>query len=411
MRSDGPKPGQPAETRIDVQHSEPRDASRGSRPLGGDASRAGEIPAVEGALRVAGPTPRNGRSFFRPRTIGNPLRLTGWRRYAGVLAPLALACSAVFAAPAATAAPAPTVDSVKKQVEKLREEADQAAEDYAETREKRKSSLVKLKAAKKDYAKQKDRVATLKEQVGLLAAESYKKGELSTLDLFLSDDPESALAQSGYLPSLSDRQAGALNSLTDAQQDLLDTQKTMQEQADEAKAAQTKMKKSKEKAEKKLASAEAQLDQLEASQRAAADVAANSGGTVSDNAGGDCSAGAAAAPSAAAKAAINFACSQLGDPYVWAAAGPNSWDCSGLTMAAYASGGVSLPHSSRLQASYGTSVSISALQPGDLVFFHSPISHVGIYLGSGMMVHAPSTGDVVKVASMWTTPSAAVRLG
>jgi cell wall-associated NlpC family hydrolase len=111
-----------------------------------------------------------------------------------------------------------------------------------------------------------------------------------------------------------------------------------------------------------------------------------------------------------ARAALAFACHQLGDPYAWAADGPNSWDCSGLTMKSWAAGGVSLPHSSQLQAQYGTRVGSSSLQPGDLVFFNSPISHVGIYLGAGLMVHAPHTGDVVRVASLYETPSTAVRL-
>jgi cell wall-associated NlpC family hydrolase len=78
-------------------------------------------------------------------------------------------------------------------------------------------------------------------------------------------------------------------------------------------------------------------------------------------------------------------------------------------MEAYASGGVSLPHSSRLQATYGTRVSVSSLAPGDLIFFHSPISHVSIYLGNGLMVHAPHSGAVVEVAELYATPTAAVR--
>ena len=91
---------------------------------------------------------------------------------------------------------------------------------------------------------------------------------------------------------------------------------------------------------------------------------------------------------------------QRGKPYVWAAAGPGSFDCSGLTMYAYAAAGVSLPHSSRMQSQMGQPVSRDQLQPGDLVFFYSPVSHVGIYIGNGQMVHAPTSGDVVKVASV-----------
>ena len=106
------------------------------------------------------------------------------------------------------------------------------------------------------------------------------------------------------------------------------------------------------------------------------------------------------ADSAAAQTAIDTAMAQQGKPYVWAADGPGSFDCSGLTMYAYAAAGVSLPHSSRMQSQMGQQVSRDQLQPGDLVFFYSPVSHVGLYIGNGQMVHAPTSGDVVKVASV-----------
>ncbi|SEK66041.1 Cell wall-associated hydrolase, NlpC family [Blastococcus sp. DSM 46786] len=104
--------------------------------------------------------------------------------------------------------------------------------------------------------------------------------------------------------------------------------------------------------------------------------------------------------SAAAQTAVSTAMAQIGDPYVWAAAGPNAFDCSGLVQYAYAAAGISLPHSSRMQSTMGTPVSRSALQPGDLVFFYSPVSHVGIYIGNGQMVHAATSGVPVKVASV-----------
>ena len=111
-------------------------------------------------------------------------------------------------------------------------------------------------------------------------------------------------------------------------------------------------------------------------------------------------AGPVVANSAAAQIAVDTAMAQQGKPYVWAADGPGSFDCSGLTQYAYAAAGVSLPHSSRMQSGMGQSVSRDQLQPGDLVFFYSPVSHVGIYIGNGQMVHAPTSGDVVKVASI-----------
>jgi cell wall-associated NlpC family hydrolase len=104
------------------------------------------------------------------------------------------------------------------------------------------------------------------------------------------------------------------------------------------------------------------------------------------------------ADGAAAQVAIDTAMAQRGKPYVWAAGGPSSFDCSGLTQYAFRAAGISLPHSSRMQSQMGRSVARGDLQPGDLVFFYSPVSHVGIYIGNGQMVHAPTSGDVVKVA-------------
>jgi cell wall-associated NlpC family hydrolase len=98
-----------------------------------------------------------------------------------------------------------------------------------------------------------------------------------------------------------------------------------------------------------------------------------------------------------AGAAVAEAYNKLGSPYEWAAAGPDRFDCSGLTMWAWARGGVSLPHSSQAQYDSLRHVAQSDTQPGDLVFFGSPIHHVGIYIGGGQMISAPHTGDVVKI--------------
>jgi cell wall-associated NlpC family hydrolase len=96
---------------------------------------------------------------------------------------------------------------------------------------------------------------------------------------------------------------------------------------------------------------------------------------------------------------VGVAMSQLGTPYVWGGGAPGGFDCSGLVMWAYAQVGVSLPHSSYAQYGYGVPVSKDQLQPGDLVFFDG-LGHVGIYIGGGQFVHAPHTGDVVKISSL-----------
>ncbi|MDT8914385.1 NlpC/P60 family protein [Amycolatopsis sp. PS_44_ISF1] len=107
-----------------------------------------------------------------------------------------------------------------------------------------------------------------------------------------------------------------------------------------------------------------------------------------------------AAPGPQAQQAINAALSKLGSAYVWGATGPSTFDCSGLMQWAYGQAGITLPRSSREQSTFGSPVSRSDLQPGDLVFYYTPVSHVGMYLGAGKMVHAPTSGDVVKISPL-----------
>jgi len=119
------------------------------------------------------------------------------------------------------------------------------------------------------------------------------------------------------------------------------------------------------------------------------------------------------AASGNARTAVSTALAQVGKPYVWGAAGPNSFDCSGLMQYAWAAAGVALPHSSSAQSTMGTPVSRSQLQPGDLVFFYSPVSHVGMYIGNGQMVHAATSGEPVQVVSLDSMPdyNSARRVG
>ncbi|MPY78714.1 MAG: NlpC/P60 family protein [Actinophytocola sp.] len=116
------------------------------------------------------------------------------------------------------------------------------------------------------------------------------------------------------------------------------------------------------------------------------------------------------APGPEAQTAVDSAMSQRGDPYEYGADGPDSYDCSGLTSWAYQQAGIAIPRSSSAQASSGTPVTQAQLAPGDLVFFYQPVSHVGMYIGDGKMVHAPTEGDVVKVDEvMWDEYSGARR--
>ncbi|MDP9445305.1 MAG: NlpC/P60 family protein [Actinomycetota bacterium] len=118
-----------------------------------------------------------------------------------------------------------------------------------------------------------------------------------------------------------------------------------------------------------------------------------------------------AATTATAGKAVRFAAAQVGDPYVWGAAGPDAWDCSGLTMAAWQAGGQELPHYSAAQYAATTPVPANELRPGDLVFWaalDSPdtIFHVALYVGGGLVVHAPRSGESVRLDDMnaWDAP-------
>ena len=157
--------------------------------------------------------------------------------------------------------------------------------------------------------------------------------------------------------------------------------------------------------------------ELEA-QRAAAAAAAGStgGGSGGSSGGGSVAAPVIAnypAPSGLAGVAIQAALGQLGVPYRYAQASPGvAFDCSGLTYYAWAQAGITLPRNSRMQAAAIPRVPIAAAQPGDLLFYYSPISHVGIYLGNGQLVHAPNTGTHVKVANVrWSKVVAVGRPG
>jgi cell wall-associated NlpC family hydrolase len=161
---------------------------------------------------------------------------------------------------------------------------------------------------------------------------------------------------------------------------------------------------------RKAAEEEARAQARAAAQQAqqAATRARSGGGSTSS--GGSVDPGPAPASNHDVNAVISAAKAQLGKPYQWGAAGPNSFDCSGLTMWAWRAGGVSLPHYTGAQYGATRHVSISDLQPGDLVFYNG-MNHVALYIGGGQIIHAPHSGDVVKISSLyyWDTSMVASR--
>jgi peptidoglycan DL-endopeptidase CwlO len=339
--------------------------------------------------------------------FGNRRRRSGvWALLAGVVAALLVGVPVLLTSGEASAAKRLTVAEAAKKVEALREQAERATESYNGLREQLKSLDVRLAAAKDRLKAQQQRVAAARVALGRVLAETYKQGDLEGLSLFLSDDPDSALQQSGILATLSDRRAGAVQQMRVEEATLTAAKDDLVRQQTRITQTTASLQKLKGTIQARLADAQKQLSQLQARDRAAVErlLNGNDSRVTCEQAGVEFS--------GRMGKVLKYACDQLGDPYVWGAAGPSSFDCSGLTLRALAAAGVSLPHNADAQSHYGTRVSPTqaALQPGDLVFFHRPISHVGIYIGRGLMLHAPHSGTVVKIAKVpWANAVAAAR--
>ncbi len=320
-----------------------------------------------------------------------------------------LSCLAVLLQPTTAAAdPAPDLSTVRKQVEALDRQAAEATEDYNATREKLAGVAIAIKAADQRIKQQEVRVAASRQALGRLAAETYKSGSLDGLLLLLDDDPQALLAANGLRDSLSNRQARGAATLVAEQNRLAQDQQALAEQQATLRKDTKSQAEAKKKIEGKLAARRALLARLDGSQQRAlqqisrtmdSDALAQLGVQVPDDGKLTCAGVGIQAPNPRAAQAIAYACAQLGKPYRWGGEGPTGFDCSGLVMASWSAAGVSLPHNAAMQTGYGTRVSAGQLQPGDVVFFYSPISHNGIYLGKGLMIHAPQTGDVIKIAS------------
>ncbi|MFT4264888.1 MAG: NlpC/P60 family protein [Nocardioides sp.] len=295
----------------------------------------------------------------------------------------------------------PDIKDVQAKVDKLYQEAEQATEDYNEATirlDKLQTELVGLRA---DEARQDTALAAVRDQLRESMLHQFEGSNLSAVgEVVLSDDPQAFLGQLNTMSAFQDLQSGLYDEYA-TQAEALD----LRREATAARAEQvstTKKKLASDKAdiEAKLADAKELLSKLQAEEREAI------------LSRGDMRMPTSVPAEGRAAAAIAYAQAQLGDAYVWGAAGPDAFDCSGLTMMAWAAAGVSLPHSSRAQYSSGPHVAEADLQPGDLVFYYSPISHVGLYIGSGLVLHAARPGEGVKISALHSMPySGAVRPG
>jgi cell wall-associated NlpC family hydrolase len=324
---------------------------------------------------------------------------------------LAVSLTLVATGPA-QADPSPSLAQVRRQVDVLHHQAEQATERYNTARVELTESNRRLGAVRNRYDRQQEAVGTMREVVGRIAATAYKNGAMDAgVALILSEDPTEFLRQAAAMTQLSRQQAAILREMSSARLQLAQDRKAVRQERGRAARLKATLADEKRSIERKLASARKLLGRLEADQRArlaAEQRRANLAAVQSRASRGSRDGGSTPVydgpASGRAAVAVKTAYAQLGDPYVWGAAGPSSFDCSGLTMYAWRAAGVSLPHSSSAQYSAVRHVSMSELQPGDLVFYYSPISHVALYIGGGKVIDAPYPGLSVHITGLYSMP-------
>ncbi|UOY02988.1 C40 family peptidase [Blastococcus sp. PRF04-17] len=248
-----------------------------------------------------------------------------------------------------------------------------------------------VQSAQRAAAEAQAQLDALDGQIRQLARSAYTSEGLSHLDVILtSESADDLLHQMSTLDAIAGHTSDAITEVALAADEAESAQEAADAAVAEAQQQIEAIEVKQEDLEAKIADYKRQYAALTAPQREV--VAAAHGGTQAQAVPTG-----VVAPSGAAQVAVDTALAQVGDAYVWGAGGPDAFDCSGLTQYAYSAAGVSLPHSSRSQSTMGTPVSVSELQPGDLLFYYSPTSHVAMYVGNGKMVHASTSSKPVMV--------------
>jgi cell wall-associated NlpC family hydrolase len=311
---------------------------------------------------------------------------------------LAIAAAlAVVPANLAQADPKPSLAEVQRRVDALNAKVDAVVEEYEQ-------SKIALTAATRRAAVARARVRSAEAQLDAIrksmssvAAAAYRSGGADQfVTLVSTSTPQTFLDRASSLDRIAAGQSAQLAAARVARHRLSVVQGDLAREESAKQRVAAALTKSKRTIQSALAEQQHLLAGLKADERrrleamrraAAAERASRSRSYATYN----------GPASGRAGVAVREAYRKLGSPYQWGAAGPSRFDCSGLTMWVWGKAGVSLPHSSRAQYSSGRHVSRGNLQPGDLVFYGSPIHHVGIYIGGGRMISAPHTGDVVKI--------------
>ncbi|MDT9593795.1 NlpC/P60 family protein [Nocardioides zeae] len=306
----------------------------------------------------------------------------------------------------------PDIDDVRTQVEELYHSAEQASERRNDAHIELERLEGELSVLQADEAAQSEGFESVRGQVAdAVVSQSQGASVAPVTEAVLSGNTQDFLSELSTLSTYNDVQGRIVSTYTTELASLQIRREATQERVDRIAEVEAQAQAESDAIDEQVAEAEALLATLEAEE--AATVLASEGTSdpveaaeVAETATSN------AAVSGSVSAVLDYALAQVGKSYVYGASGPNSFDCSGLTSMAWAQAGVSLPRSSKAQYSAGTKVSRSELQPGDLVFYYSPISHVGIYIGDGQIVHAANPRTGVEVTSVGSMPySGAVRPG
>jgi peptidoglycan DL-endopeptidase CwlO len=324
------------------------------------------------------------------------------RRCATIAAAALAAAGLLTVAGSAGAQPQPTVSQVQAKLKKLTLKQDWLIQKYDQATEDLASARQRLKLVNRQVAQDAAAVKAMRDEIAQIASNVYMNGAMSSVAALLtSADPETLLSQSAILTHLSTAQYQELQQVLATDRQLAGARVMAKRTEQAVHKLQKQLGSQRASLNKLIAEQKALLSSLTAQQRAqqlGGGGTTAGGGTTTGSGGGG---GGYTGPTGTqAQQAVAFAYNALGCPYVFGGTGPCSsgFDCSGLTSAAWASAGVSIPRTSYGQATL-PAVSLSALQPGDILEFAGD-SHVAIYVGGGMLIDAPQPGMSVEKISM-----------
>lgn len=326
------------------------------------------------------PRPPSARSASAEPTTAAPR--PRWSRFTTALA--ALVGFAVVLTGGATAAHAePTVAEIERQIDEDWNKLEPIIERHNATRQDLAAKRKQADALAAQIKPLQAQVDAAMQKVSALAVRAYKGENVLTINAVLgSSSPGEVVGQLELLDRFAERQQRDVQQVADLRDQLTAKKAPLDEIVAQLARAEAQLA-----AKKKEINAE--IDRL---QKLRLRVYGNGGGGPLRPA--PCP---ASYPGGASGVAVKFACAQIGKPYVWGAEGPNSYDCSGLMLAAWAKAGVSLPHNAAQQRGVTATVSRSELRPGDLVFYYADLHHVGMYVGGGWVVHASRAGVPIKM--------------